>query len=76
MRRRSACFSLVAAFVLLVTNAAFAAMSDWDFFHLCGSGAPADIRAALEEGANADISVKEYGWSAWMNAARYNSHPK
>jgi len=37
MRRRSACFPLVAVFLPMVANAAFVAMSDWDFSNSAGA---------------------------------------
>ena len=46
--------TLSALLTLCLTAAAWAAMSDEDFVHLCEGGSAQEIRAALQEGANPD----------------------
>lgn len=70
-------FTMCAAALFLVCVAAGlsgAALSDGEFLSLCEKGTPAELEAAVKEGANLG-ALDQYGKTPLMRAARSNPNP-
>ncbi|MDR1966368.1 MAG: ankyrin repeat domain-containing protein, partial [Synergistaceae bacterium] len=55
------------------SNPASAAMSDEEFFRLCENGLPAEVQAAIENGADVNARNDDGGTSLMYAAVRNNN---
>jgi len=71
MNRNIARLLLAVALAVSLSSSAAAKMSDWDFVGFCKDASPAEVQAALDEGANVKaIGIR--GYTPLHLAAEYN----